>query len=161
MGLVVSWRADSQSLSMAQSRNYPMCKNSARYNRTRNFGLCGDVEGKKTEKFVFRSALRPNQISFSHNQDPCRKWSVQRSRGNNDDQYAAGDGSLNRCRAGAQPNRPISGHRYTRGSAAWRCPNSVVFCPNFLLAAFIRVARFSFLPCRWSRAGPGTHSKTG
>jgi hypothetical protein len=34
------------------------------------FGLCGDAEGKKTEKFVFRSALRPNQISFSHNQDP-------------------------------------------------------------------------------------------
>src|SRR5580700_153234 len=64
--------------------------------------------------------------------DPCRKWSVQRSRGNNDDQYAAGDASLNRCRAGAQPNRPISGHRYTRGSAAWRCPNSVVFVLIFL-----------------------------
>jgi hypothetical protein len=47
-----------------------MCKNSMRYNHTRNFGLCGDAEGKKTEKFVFRSALRPNQISFSHNQDP-------------------------------------------------------------------------------------------
>jgi hypothetical protein len=42
-------------------------KNSTRYNRTRNFGLCGDVEGNKTEKFVFRSGLRPNQISFSHN----------------------------------------------------------------------------------------------
>jgi hypothetical protein len=26
-GLVDSWRADSQSLSVAQSRNYPMCKN--------------------------------------------------------------------------------------------------------------------------------------
>ena len=26
------------------------CENSTRYNRTRNFGLCGDVEGKKTEK---------------------------------------------------------------------------------------------------------------
>ena len=25
---------------------------------------------KKTQKFVFRSALRPNQISFSHGQDP-------------------------------------------------------------------------------------------
>ena len=25
---------------------------------------------KKTQKFVFRSALRPNQISFSHDQDP-------------------------------------------------------------------------------------------
>ena len=49
-----------------------MCKNSTRYNRTRNFGLCGDAEGKKTEKFVFRSALRANQISFSHNQDPNR-----------------------------------------------------------------------------------------
>jgi hypothetical protein len=27
--------------------------------------------------------------------------------------------------------------------------------------AFIRVARSSFLPCRWFRVGPGTHSKTG
>jgi hypothetical protein len=60
-------------------------------------------------------------------QDPCPKCSVQRSRGNNDDLYAAGDASLNRCRAGAQLNRPISGHRYTCGLAAWRCPNSVVF----------------------------------
>src|SRR5262249_16037111 len=27
-------------------------------------------ERKKTQKFVFRSALRPNQISFSHGQNP-------------------------------------------------------------------------------------------
>src|SRR5262249_37241326 len=45
-------------------------KNSTRYNRTRNFGLYGHAESKKTQKFVFRSALRPNQISFSHGQDP-------------------------------------------------------------------------------------------
>jgi hypothetical protein len=55
---------------MAPTRNYPMCKNSAQYNRTRNFGLYGHAERKKTQKFVFRSALRPNQISFSHDQDP-------------------------------------------------------------------------------------------
>ena len=53
---------------MAPTRNYPMCKNSTRYNRTRNFGLYGHAESKKTQKFVFRSALRPNQISFSHGQ---------------------------------------------------------------------------------------------
>ena len=53
-----------------------MCKNSAGYNRTRNFGLHGHAESKKTQKFVLRSALRPNQISFSHGQDPFRKWSV-------------------------------------------------------------------------------------
>ena len=47
-----------------------LCKNSRRYNRTRNFGLYGHAESKKTQKFVFRSALRPNQISFSHDQDP-------------------------------------------------------------------------------------------
>ena len=47
-----------------------MCKNSTRYNRTRNFRLYGHAESKKTQKFVFRSALRPNQISFSHDQDP-------------------------------------------------------------------------------------------
>ena len=43
-----------------------LCKNSAGYNRTRNFGLYGHAESKKTQKFVFRSTLRPNQISFSH-----------------------------------------------------------------------------------------------
>ena len=47
-----------------------LCKNSRRYNRTRNFGPYGHAESKKTQKFVFRSALRPNQISFSHDQDP-------------------------------------------------------------------------------------------
>ena len=41
-----------------------------RYNRTWNFGLYGHAESKKTQKFVLRSALRPNQISFSHGQDP-------------------------------------------------------------------------------------------
>ena len=58
---------------MAPTRNYPMCKNSRRYNRTRNFGLYGHAESKKTQKFVFRSALRPNQILFSHAQDPHEK----------------------------------------------------------------------------------------
>src|SRR6476661_7375452 len=35
-----------------------------------NFRLYGHAENKKTQKFVFRSASRPNQISFSHDQDP-------------------------------------------------------------------------------------------
>jgi hypothetical protein len=43
-----------------------LCENSARYNRTQNFEACGDAQGKKTQKFILRSALRPNQISFSH-----------------------------------------------------------------------------------------------
>jgi hypothetical protein len=47
-----------------------LCENSTRYKRTRNFEPCGHAESKKTQKFVFRSALRPNQISFSHSQDP-------------------------------------------------------------------------------------------
>ena len=51
-----------------------LCKNSRRYNRTRNFGLYGHAESKKTQKFVFRSALRPNQILFSHDQEPKRTW---------------------------------------------------------------------------------------
>ena len=46
------------------------CENSTRYNRTRNFGLYGHAESEKTQNFVFSSALRPNQISFSHGQDP-------------------------------------------------------------------------------------------
>ena len=55
---------------MAPTRNYPMCKNSTWYHRTRNFGAHDHAETEKTQKFVFRSALRPNQISFSHSQDP-------------------------------------------------------------------------------------------
>jgi hypothetical protein len=47
-----------------------LCENSTRYYRTRNFGPYGHAESKKTQKFVFRSALRSNQIAFSHDQDP-------------------------------------------------------------------------------------------
>ena len=65
---------------MAPTRNYPMCKNSTRYNRTRNFGLYGHAESKKTQKFVFRSALRPNQILFSHDQDPLLTLGLQWAR---------------------------------------------------------------------------------
>ncbi len=55
---------------IAERPSLTLCKNSRRYNRTRNFGPYGHAESKKTQKFVFRSALRPNQISFSHGQDP-------------------------------------------------------------------------------------------
>src|SRR5262249_38632801 len=48
----------------------PGCVKTLRGITTRNFGLYGHAESKKTQKFVFRSALRPNQISFSHGQDP-------------------------------------------------------------------------------------------
>jgi hypothetical protein len=34
---------------------------------------CGQVQSKKMQKLVFRSALGPNQISFSHSQDPKRR----------------------------------------------------------------------------------------
>jgi len=40
-----------------------------RYDRTRNFEACGHAQSKKTQKFILRSALRPNQISFSHSLD--------------------------------------------------------------------------------------------
>jgi hypothetical protein len=43
-----------------------LCENAARYNRTRNFEAWGHAQSKKMQKFVLRSALRPNQISFSH-----------------------------------------------------------------------------------------------
>ena len=33
---------------------------------TRNFEACGHVQSKKMQKFVLRSALRPNEISFLH-----------------------------------------------------------------------------------------------
>ena len=57
-----------------------LCENSTRYNRTRNFGLYGHSESRKTQKFVFRSALRPNQISFSHGQTPITTLSVGEAR---------------------------------------------------------------------------------
>ena len=62
-------------------RSYPtwLCKNSTRYKRTRNFEPCGHAESKKTQKFVFRSALRPNQFSFSHGQDPNRSFAPRLS----------------------------------------------------------------------------------
>jgi hypothetical protein len=47
-----------------------LCKNSTRYNHTPQFGLYGHSESNKSQKFVFRSVLRPIRISFSHDQDP-------------------------------------------------------------------------------------------
>jgi hypothetical protein len=47
-----------------------LCENSTRYKRTLNFEACGRAQSKNTQKFVLRSALRPNQISFSHSLGP-------------------------------------------------------------------------------------------
>src|SRR5262245_8033507 len=44
VSLIVSWRADSESLSMALARNYPMCENPKR--RSRNVCSCTAVGGK-------------------------------------------------------------------------------------------------------------------
>jgi hypothetical protein len=38
------------------------------------------AESKKTQKFAFRSTLRPNQISFSHSQDPKPSCAGERFR---------------------------------------------------------------------------------
>src|SRR6516165_11064985 len=43
-----------------------LCENVARYDCTRNVEACGHVQSKKMQKFILRSALRPNQISFLH-----------------------------------------------------------------------------------------------
>jgi hypothetical protein len=51
-----------------------LCENVARYDCTGIFEACGHVQSKKMQKFVFRSALRPNQFSFSHSQDPERAF---------------------------------------------------------------------------------------
>ena len=56
-----------------------LCENSAWYNRTQNFEACGRAQSKKTQKFILRSALRPNQISFSHGQDPLLPSAIQSS----------------------------------------------------------------------------------
>src|ERR1700727_1877199 len=75
IGRVEETSASFEARSAPRSHPTWLCKNSRRYNRTRNFGLYGHAESKKTQKFVFRSALRPNQISFSHGQDPKENWS--------------------------------------------------------------------------------------
>jgi hypothetical protein len=63
------------------------CENSARYNRTLNFEACRHAQGKKMQKFDLRSALRPDQISFSHSLgqllpiqfgQPCPDWPTRR-----------------------------------------------------------------------------------
>jgi hypothetical protein len=58
-----------------------LCENVARYDCTRNFEACGHVQSKKMQKFVLRSALRPNQISFLHglgqNENPPRSGLCQ------------------------------------------------------------------------------------
>jgi hypothetical protein len=56
----------------SQSCNFRLLQHNrgAWYSRTRNFAAYGHPENEKTQKFVFRAALRPNQISFSHSQDP-------------------------------------------------------------------------------------------
>src|SRR5215471_3836880 len=82
-----------------------LCKNSTRYDRTRNFGLYGHAESKKTQKFVFRSALRPNQISFSHGQDPMRLRKIWHDEG---DHVLSSDAELSKhiCRLG-DPSQPF------------------------------------------------------
>jgi hypothetical protein len=56
-----------------------LCENVERYDCTRNFEACGQVQSKKMQKLVFCSALGPNQISFSHSQDP-QETSLHRSK---------------------------------------------------------------------------------
>src|ERR1700693_5755974 len=83
----------------------------------RRDGLCGRQRRNRLPG-PHLAAPDNERLSERFDIDPCWKWSVYRSSGNNNDHSP---------RAGAQPNQPISGHRYTRGLAAWRCPNSVVF----------------------------------
>ena len=54
-GVLRTWMGERPSLRPARS---------TRYNSTQNFGPYSHAKSKKTQKFVFRSALRPNQISF-------------------------------------------------------------------------------------------------
>ena len=42
-----------------------------RYNRTRNFGLCGHAESKKTQKFVFRFFAQQDPKATSAARDCC------------------------------------------------------------------------------------------
>jgi hypothetical protein len=65
--------------SAAFDANDPGCVKTLRgYNHTRNFGLYGHAESNKTQKFVFRSVLRPIQILFSHDQDPQETFKPSR-----------------------------------------------------------------------------------
>ena len=54
-----------------------LCENSTRYNHTWNFEPWGHAQSEKTQKFVLRSALRPNQISFSHSLGQSRHFALR------------------------------------------------------------------------------------
>jgi hypothetical protein len=62
--------AESSLRALHQSGSDPGCVKTLRGKRTRNFEACGRAQSKKTQKFILRSLLRPNQISFSHSLGP-------------------------------------------------------------------------------------------
>jgi hypothetical protein len=67
-------------LSLNCGRGPWLCENTTRYKYTGNFEVCGHAQCQANAKFTFCSALRPNQISFSHDQDPERSLAGSKSR---------------------------------------------------------------------------------
>jgi hypothetical protein len=59
-------RCSSHRVPFRRAPAYRLRAKSARYKCTLNFEGCGHAESKKTLKFMLRTALRPNQIEFSH-----------------------------------------------------------------------------------------------
>jgi hypothetical protein len=75
VGLVGSKRADSQSLSLARSRNYRMCENAGSVADTKQKKRsCNVVESFVLEKHSLRINVAPEQLAkwFSHGRDPMQ-----------------------------------------------------------------------------------------
>jgi hypothetical protein len=79
VSLIDSWRADSQSLSMALARNYPMCENTKTLNRDRRSYLSKTVlVAQRASGFNLEIELkniilgRVSIFEFLHSLDPKR-----------------------------------------------------------------------------------------
>src|SRR5438093_7571778 len=77
VGLVDSWRTDSQSRSMARSRNYPMCENSSACRARRNISKkLRIMESNDAARAMFDTFLEncnfyiSPMYEFLHSQDP-------------------------------------------------------------------------------------------
>ena len=123
---------------VVEFRSWPrLCENSTRYKRTRNFEACGHAQGKKMQKFLLRSALQPNQISFSHGLGPSRHFVADRQfRRFRAEADIGPDFASRRLSIAARP-APSSSRRGLRptlrsfGVACWTC----IYCEKCLCRA--------------------------
>jgi hypothetical protein len=142
-------------------RNWPsLCESSTRYKRTLNFEACGRAQRKQTQKFVLRSALRPNQISFSHSLGPLLPQAQERA----GPQLVKADAAARRARPSEQGWRDRSSRPARRPVVSPRWRGAVAQGPNRRThsVAFLRPGRgsASLLP-HWISSSAMANSVSG